>query len=181
MISEGFFDSIALSAIMGEVFSRSDENFLLLSVTDGTSEKYFVFKSDSVTLLSLGPRKQALLGDVLVKTRRISEQQLKEALEEQHRTKDYLGNILINKGYASKDTIRNAVREQIYEELFDLITWEEAKYRFEVKDPSKDKIPTFDDPALRATNCEMNTHLLAVEVGKHIEHWEMIKDELPSE
>ncbi len=177
MISEGRFDSLSLSAIMGELFTQSQKSHFLLSVTDGTSEKLFLFEDNTISLLSLGPRKQALLGDLLVQTRRITEEQLREALEEQKHTKDYLGGILVSKGYIKEGTVSTALVEQLYEELFDLITWENASYKFE-QDGEK---PNTDLSTLRMTKCEYNRHLLALEVGKHLENWERIRDDMPGQ
>ncbi|MDZ7814652.1 MAG: zinc ribbon domain-containing protein [Planctomycetota bacterium] len=177
MISKGDFNSMALSAVMGEVFAKAGDKTLVFSVSDDHSEKYFIFEEEQITLLSLGPRKQALLGDLLVKTKRITEEQLKEALTEQRRTKNYLGNILISRDNTTKDEIDNALREQLFEELFDLITWDRAQYRFEEVDES----PTFDDPSVRMTRCEFNPHLLAAKVCQHLEHWELIRSDMDNE
>ncbi|MFA4986440.1 MAG: DUF4388 domain-containing protein, partial [Candidatus Brocadiia bacterium] len=177
MISEGKFDSVALSAIMGEVFGKAGKTPLVLSVSDRTSEKLISFESTSVTLLSLGPRKQALLGDILVKSRRITSEQLKECLDDQRKTKEYLGNILTARAFITTDEIRAVVVDQLYEEIFDLITWENATYRFEDAEmPS-----SYNDPTLRMTKIEINPNLLSVEIGRSLEHWEQIRSEIPGE
>jgi hypothetical protein len=52
------------------------------------------------------------LGEILLKRRLINESQLAEALAEQVLNKDFLGAILIRKGWVSKDSLLRVLSEQ---------------------------------------------------------------------
>ncbi|MGA1790296.1 MAG: thioester reductase domain-containing protein [bacterium] len=57
-------------------------------------------------------RKQTLLGNLLLQNLAITQKQLEEALSEQKKTKDFLGNILVKKGYCTSDALSACLVQQ---------------------------------------------------------------------
>jgi len=71
-----------------------------------------------------------LLGSVLVKSGRVSERQLQEALKTQKRTLQRLGNILIEAKYISHEDLSEALRLQVTQVVYRLFRWKDGDYLF---------------------------------------------------
>lgn len=73
---------------------------------------------------------QELIGQFMIATRRISEQQLKEALESQKRDHVLLGKILLKKGFLSKDELMALLQTISEEIIYDLFLWKSGNFEF---------------------------------------------------
>ena len=71
-----------------------------------------------------------LLGGVLVRTGRVTEENLREALRVQKKTLQRLGYVLINEGFISDAELREALRVQVTQIVYRLFRWREGSYRF---------------------------------------------------
>lgn len=60
------------------------------------------------------------IGEILVQKKWIDWWQLQEALEEQQRTKEYTGSVLVRKGYLSNFLLHQALAEQFHIRFVDL-------------------------------------------------------------
>jgi len=58
----------------------------------------------------------------------------KKALDEQQKTFEYLGQILVRDGLVSPEIVKRALVTQIYETAYDVLQWNEGTYFFEQKD-----------------------------------------------
>ncbi|TMQ17694.1 MAG: hypothetical protein E6K82_20940 [Candidatus Rokuibacteriota bacterium] len=65
-------------------------------------------------------KKRSRLGDILVKAKEITPEQLHEALVEQRKTPMPIGQVLIRLGYVSETTMRDALCTQLHINFFDL-------------------------------------------------------------
>jgi len=65
-------------------------------------------------------RQKKRLGDMLVAAKAITEEQLLKALEEQKKSRDKLGAVLINMGILTETQIRDALHNQTGVEIVDL-------------------------------------------------------------
>jgi hypothetical protein len=79
-----------------------------------------------------GRKKKDLLGRMLVAAELIREEQLDEALEEQRRTLQRLGDILVARNAISRERLREMTQLQATETLYRLFTWKSGTYEFEV-------------------------------------------------
>ncbi|MFH1808511.1 MAG: DUF4388 domain-containing protein [Pseudomonadota bacterium] len=75
--------------------------------------------------------KQDLLGSILVRAEGLTQDQLDTALEIQRRTLKRLGDILVDSGYVSRETIRDFTRLQTTETIYKLFLWKSGTYEFE--------------------------------------------------
>ncbi len=71
-----------------------------------------------------------LLGSVLVRTGRITEAQLQEALRLQKSTLQRLGYLLINQGFVSQQDLQDALRVQVTQIVYRLFRWRSGRYHF---------------------------------------------------
>jgi hypothetical protein len=67
---------------------------------------------------------------VLVRTGRITEEQLQEALRIQKKTLQRLGYLLVKSEFISEDDLREALRVQVTQIVYRLFRWREGSYRF---------------------------------------------------
>ncbi len=71
-----------------------------------------------------------LLGSVLVRTGRIAQSQLDEALKIQKTTLQRLGHVLVESEFISAEDLQEALRTQVTQIVYRLFRWREGKYRF---------------------------------------------------
>jgi hypothetical protein len=70
------------------------------------------------------------LGQVLLSEGLISEEQLREAMESQARTKVMLGRILVQRGIVSEERVAAVLKHKAEETIFSLFLWVEGEFEF---------------------------------------------------
>jgi len=112
----------------------------LLTITQGPMQKVIHLGPDGMRLISISTRKTSSLGEILIRTRKITRTQLDQLLVEQQKTGKRLGELVSRQGLVTKTDIEQALREQAQEEIYDLFSWTEAKFDFlEGPEPAKPK------------------------------------------
>ena len=112
------------------------------------------------------------LGDLLVEAGLLSRGQLEAALElqqqseQQHREPPRsLGRILVESGAVRRDQIHHVVREQVKTTVFDLVTWRQGHFHFEV-----DELDPPDDFSVEPDevlgDLDLNTQMLLLEATR---------------
>jgi len=77
--------------------------------------------------------KKDLIGEILVKAERITEEQLDRVLKIQKDTLKYLGEILVELQLLTKDDVLKVISTQIYETIYDLFWWEDGQFNFDLR------------------------------------------------
>jgi len=77
--------------------------------------------------------KKDLIGEILVKAKLITQEQLERVLRIQKGTPKYLGEILVELQLLTKDDILKVISTQIYETIYDLFWWEDGTFSFDLK------------------------------------------------
>lgn len=77
--------------------------------------------------------KKDLIGEILVKAKRITEEQLDRVLRIQKGTLKYLGEILVELQLLTKDDVLKVISTQVYETIYDLFWWEDGIFNFDLK------------------------------------------------
>jgi hypothetical protein len=77
--------------------------------------------------------KQDLIGEILVKAKLISDEQLERVLRIQKGTLKYLGEILVELQLLSKEDVLKVITTQVYETIYDLFWWEDGIFNFDLK------------------------------------------------
>ncbi len=114
------FQLIGLQRKTGVLTLRSAEDVVTISFLDGK-----VVGADS-----LNKRLEDRLGQVLLRTRTITQEQLDAALREQMETLERLGRILLKRGVVTRDGMRQAVQTQILQVIFRVFRWKDGDYQF---------------------------------------------------
>ncbi|OGW62528.1 MAG: hypothetical protein A2638_05940 [Nitrospirae bacterium RIFCSPHIGHO2_01_FULL_66_17] len=110
------------------------------------------------------------IGGVLVRARRLTPQQLQEALKAQQETGDYLGQILVARNIISEADLKRALRLQILEAVYRLFRWKEGRYSFDQKDVDYPK--AYVDP--------ISTEHILMEGVRRLDEWPYIEKKISS-
>ena len=71
------------------------------------------------------------IGELLLNSGELSEEQLSSILETQKRTGERLGSILLKEKYVSESSLLKYLRQQIKETIFTMMSWDKGHFNFE--------------------------------------------------
>ena len=110
------------------------------------------------------------LGNFLVSEKKITEDQLTEALEVQKKTKVMLGKILVMIGAVSEEELLVMLETKCKESVFMMFLWDDADFEF------------FDNqlPAVRLIPTSMEVESLVSEGLKRRDEWKVLRELYPS-
>lgn len=95
----------------------------------GSIVKQIFFENGAIVgSASNDPRE--FIGQVLLHYGKITEQQLREAMETHRESGDRLGNVLSARGFVSQADIMYVLRTRTLEIIYDLFIWDEADFEF---------------------------------------------------
>jgi outer membrane protein assembly factor BamB/tetratricopeptide (TPR) repeat protein len=163
---------------LGEVFqmiSMSQKEGTLI-VQDSDSRKCVFFGVSGVNLLASGRRKGMKIGDMLLRAGKVTEEQLNDALENGRIQKKKIGEVLVETGVVSEDEVKQVVREQIEEEIYDLFLWKKADFEF-VEGPAAEELK---DPDAQVTQLSFDVNGLLLEAVRRADEWAVINQSIPS-
>jgi outer membrane protein assembly factor BamB len=145
-----------------------------LCISDGKREKKIYFSEGEIQLLSSSRRMK--LGELLIATGKIAEEDLDLALKLQKQNRKKLGEILVEEGFCDEEDVARIVKFQIEEEIYDLFLWRKAEFEF-----IADHIP--EDMKRESSNLmrlSLNTNSLIMEALRRLDEWELVKQAVPS-
>ncbi len=174
MSFKGDLSTIGLAEVFQMISMSQKEGTLI--VEDGESKKSIYFGPTGVKLVSTGSRKGLRLGDILLRTGKVTEGQLSEALENSKIMKRMLGEVLVESGLVSDAEIQQSVREQIEEEIYDLFLWKKANFEF-VEGPDSGAARDADAPVTRLS---FDVNGLLLEAVRRADEWNVINQKVPS-
>jgi CheY-like chemotaxis protein len=102
----------------------------VLSINMGEHRKTIYLSPNGMRLLRTTSRRTNSLGEILIRTRKITRDQLDQYLDMQRKTGKKLGEIVGKLGIVTKRDIDVALKEQVAEEIFDLFSWPTAQFEF---------------------------------------------------
>jgi uncharacterized protein DUF4388 len=129
MALEGTLKDFGLADIFQLIGNQRKTGVLTLKSPDDVVTVSFLDGS-VVSADSQNKKLEDLLGSVLVKSGRISDDQLQHALRNQRRTLQRLGNILINEKFISDEDLSEALRLQVTQVVYRLFRWSNGDYLF---------------------------------------------------
>jgi hypothetical protein len=137
---------------------------------EGESGKVF-FRDGTISYAYSQPQLLPL-GERLVKAGAISGANLKQALAAQKKSGGAarLGGILLKQGHIDRETLEQAVREQIQDTAFTFFSWPDGEFEFaaEATPPEEDVL------------VEMGVETVIMEGCRRIDEWELIFEQLGS-
>ncbi len=151
---------ISLQRKTGVLTLKSDDNVVTVSFLDGKV----------VGANALNQQAQDRLGLVLLRSGKITERQLEEALREQEESLQRLGKILIERGYATAEDVRSALEQQILQLIYRVFRWQDGEYHF-----SQETDIDYD----RDLMIPLSTDSIIMEGARMTDEWPFIERRLP--
>jgi len=146
-----------------------------LTISQGEAKKTIQFSTQGIRLVS-GVRRALPLGQILIRTGRLTQAQLDELLAEQRETQRRLGDLVIERGFVTPEQIDHALRDQVSEEIYELFAWEEGRFYF--AESENDALPNGAGP-LSSVVLDANVLSLMVEAARRADEMKLIRSEIP--
>src|SRR5258706_6454439 len=150
------FQLIGIQRKTGVLTLKSEKEVVTVSFVEGN-----VVSADA-----LHRRLEDRIGTVLVKSGRINENQLQEALRIQKSTLKRMGNILVESKFIDPEGLREALRIQISQMLYRLFRWHDGEYDF-----SQEEKVDYDKEYV----VPMSAESILMEGARIIDEWPMIE------
>ena len=170
MALQGTISDFGLADIFQLIGMQRKSGILTLDRTRETVRVRFV-EGRIVGAENVGVKTEHLLGTVLVRTGRIAQKQLDEALAVQRRTLQRLGYILVEQAFLSEADLRNALQIQVEQIVYRLFRWREGDYQFDAQD-HVDFDPNFTP---------IGAETILMEGARMIDEWPIIERRIQSD
>ena len=111
------------------------------------------------------------LGDILVRNKRITAEQLQVAVDGQENARERkLGEILVEQGSITQQELQEYIRLQVEEAVYYLFTWSQGTFNFEAG-----VRPEHEDSLVR-----INPEYLLLEGARRVDEWSLIQKKIPT-
>jgi Domain of unknown function (DUF4388) len=169
MALEGSLKDFGLSDILQLIYHQKKTGTLIMR--NSLSEASVIFDKGLIVTADIS-NTQGLdkIGEVLLRSGKITEDQLKQALITQRSTNDKIGVILVAMGAVLTEDLIKALGFQTREAVLSLFKWKEGRYSFEPSDISYQ----------REYWLPINTEYLIMEGVRRIDEWPYIVKTIPS-
>ncbi|HKS06567.1 MAG TPA: DUF4388 domain-containing protein [Gemmatimonadaceae bacterium] len=141
-----------------------------LSVTHRNNFGSIYFDKGRICFASIVNRRDRL-GDILVKSGKLSQDQLEDAIAAQsHDRETRLGDILVRQGVITREELHGQIRVQIEEAVYFLFTWTQGSFNFEadVRPDEQDFLVSISPDAL------------LLEGARRVDEWSLIEKKIPT-
>ena len=135
---EGSIEDFGLADILQLLYFQKKTGLLTVDGRLGRIKVYF----HSGNIISAESRKkmeEKRLGKILVKKGLISEEKLREVLEQKKSSKNKIGSLLVKDGLVSKEDIQEIIVSQLTEIVVQLFNWKKGTYEFKAQKVQPDK------------------------------------------
>ena len=141
-----------------------------LSMVDGALHGEIYLDAGRISYANVANRLDRI-GEVFVKLGRITQDHLKEAVDEQARgNKHQLGRILVDFGRIESGELDRFVRLQVEEAVYFLFTWKQGTFNFTSNQrPPHEPLPE-----------SLDAHGLLLEGARRVDEWTLIQKKIPS-
>jgi outer membrane protein assembly factor BamB/tetratricopeptide (TPR) repeat protein len=170
---KGDLKDINLADIFQTLAMNQQEGTLVISSGEKRTDIYF--SKQGIRLLTTGGRKYPLIGELLLKKKKLSSVELDMALAKQRMTGELIGNVLVGMGAVTEQDIQDCVRKQIEEEIHEVFSWSGAKFEFIPGEPEAE----FFDPARLGRPITFSVNEIIMEAARRVDEWEMIHQRIP--
>ncbi|MDJ0835946.1 MAG: DUF4388 domain-containing protein [Acidobacteriota bacterium] len=143
----------------------------VLTLTNDKEEARILFMNGLVVGADTNNQKlENRLGHVLVKSNRISQNELEEALTSQRNTLQRLGQVLVQKGFIKQEDLRDSLQMQTSEIIYRLFRWLDGEYHFK-----QERFVDYDQENFAPITSES----ILMEGVRMLDEWPMIEKVIP--
>ncbi|HLY74734.1 MAG TPA: DUF4388 domain-containing protein [Planctomycetota bacterium] len=126
---EGELDLLGIDTLFQALTARKAAGSL--TIRQATNQITLAITPEGIRLASVVSRGRSL-GELLIKSRKITPAQLEELLTEQRTMAKPLGVLVVEKGLLPQAVIESALRKQTAEEIHELFSWKGARFEFTI-------------------------------------------------
>ncbi len=155
------FQLIGLQRKTGVLTLRAPEDVVTVSFLDGK-----VVGADS-----LNKRLEDRLGQVLLKTNAVTQEELDAALRLQMETLERMGHILLRSAIISREELRRALEQQVLQIIYRVFRWNDGDYHF-----SQETSIDYDVELITPMGAES----ILMEGARMLDEWPIIEKRIPS-
>ncbi|NTU70602.1 MAG: DUF4388 domain-containing protein [Coriobacteriia bacterium] len=172
MALEGNLKDFSLSDMFRLLASGAKTGTLHVDGPDG--EGIVCFRAGEISYAESGGNSESA-GKRLARAGIITEKQLRQAqglmkIQKKDKADRKLGQILADEGYVDSAVLEGFVRDQISDELFDLLRWEEGTLRFESDEPCSGSDLGLTVPV----------DAVLTDATRRLDMWQKIREKIPS-
>ena len=172
---KGDLDVLGIANLLQILTMNKAEGYL--TVTRDAEKKVVQFGPDGLRLLS-GALRVSPLGEILLRTQRITRDQLTEILEEKRASGMPFGEFVIQKGILTQEAIDSALREQVADEICDLFTWTQGSFEYA---DARQIPPPPEEGLLSSVVLGQNVMSIALEAARRMDQMARIRAVIPDE
>ncbi len=144
----------------------------ILTLTNEKEEARILFMNGLVVGADTNSQKlENHLGHVLVKSKRISQEELEQVLAIQSQTLQRLGQVLIQKGYIKPEDLRESLQTQTTQIIYRLFRWCDGEYHFQ-----QERYVDYDQENFTPITSES----ILMEGVRMLDEWPMIETLIPN-
>lgn len=125
-----------------------------------------------------GTRRVSPLGQILVRTRKLTRAQLADVLADHPKSGLPLGEYVTKRGLLSREEIDKALQEQAADEIYDLFMWTQGTFEFVESDAEPDRP---GDGILSSVVVDQSVMFIALEAARRMDHLAQIREVIPGE
>lgn len=153
------FQLIAAGRKSGTLGIQRDDNIVMI-----------YFEHGDITY-GYGPRQTFHLGQLLKEKRKLSADQLEDAVQTQAKTDNTrrLGEILVGKGYIDRADLEEVIHHQVEQLLYSLLSWQSGSFKF-----YEDQFPTIEEVTVR-----LSVENVILEGLRRFDEMNMVNEALP--
>ena len=140
-------------------------------VSGDAQKREIYFSKGNITYATSFGSEDERLGKLILRRRKISKADLGRAINLQKSSNKRLGRVLIEMGFLSRDEVRECLRYQIEEIIYNLFGWTSGEFTF-----LEERLP----PPGQVTT-HINTQNVVMEGTRRIDEWHQIQKSLPED
>lgn len=149
----------------------------VLTISRREVQKVIDFGIEGIRLVS-GVQRTNPLGEILVRTGKVTLAELEALLAEQRASGKRLGQVVVERGIVSQEALEFALREQVSEEIFDLFTWVGATFGFNT---DRRTLEAVTPGPLADVTLDLNLMSLMIEAARRIDELNQIQKVIPDD
>ncbi len=172
MALKGNLRSFKLGEILQSLaIKRQTGTLCIFPLEENGRARYIHFADGRITFVSSSSTHGFRLGELLVRRKKATEEDIDAALAAQGETGQKLGTILVESGIVTADEIAEVLTFQLKEEFYDIFLLKHADFEFRPDEP-----PPFPKEALeREIKISIDPQPLIVEGMRRSEQWDEIR------
>ncbi len=170
MSLEGSIKEFGLAEILQLISMQKKSG--VVSISHGIESTTLHFDNGQLvfaTSISGGETKR--LGEILVNSGKLTEDNVSESLRIQAMTKERIGNLFVSSGHVSTDEVKEALQQQLMDVIFHVLRWKDGHYKFEACEIDYDR--EFQIP--------VQTDFILMEGSRMVDEWGYIESKIPSD